>query len=74
MFEWCSLLCVVRMGTGIGGRKLFWLPAFCFSVLINSHSFSELYTNVTLYECDANAIMHNMYTEKLTGSWKQYTI
>jgi len=26
-FEWCSLLCVVRMGTSIDGRKSFWLPA-----------------------------------------------
>jgi len=27
MFEWCSLLCVVRMGTSTDGRKPFWLPA-----------------------------------------------
>jgi len=30
MFEWCSLLCVVRMGTSIDGRKPFWLPACVF--------------------------------------------
>jgi len=32
MFEWCSLLCVVRMGTSIDGRKPFWLPLHVFSL------------------------------------------
>ena len=34
MFGWC-LLCVIRMGTSIDGRKPFLLPAFIF-VLISS--------------------------------------